>query len=576
MSINDSSTTHKLSDADNFMLGLQNNIINRNTKIVFNENVDYMSNSRSNSSKKVFKPNNNISTSGSQVFDRSDDKRSNSYHFGNNNMNVNYWMNKDRGHSGAVNTTYNNGLNIYDDEEEEEEDEDDGAFDEDEAIIKNAGSGYNSQFIDLNTVKFNQSSGVNMKLDQIEDARGNTISKPINSFSDEFDNILLGDAGANNYMDFILNENDPNKNMVYEAAESNQVKFNDNNMFKNKNEVVIKPEIDDESRIIEKTFKNPTIYDDDDDEAVRTDFMEQKSSIDSIKKKKKGKLSHNIIEQKYRDNINEKILKFKELVPSLQYCSEKEEFLSRIIVENSNLPSNVYEPSPLLLKKLDGLDPAKKLSKSIILGKTFEYIEHLETKVQIYENLIKNYEQALNTNSNNVITMNDEKTLNNPIPLNNQRAFISNQQFIPQKQMMAKSNSSGSENGKVFINSGRNDNGFYQRATPQHQMHSYSQQYIPIPPQEIRGPSLYYDNIPINPILSSATSHTMSNSNNLSTSSMNSLSHYDSLQSNMLNTMSQAHPSMNKINSPMNKNMMRHPSNSNQFGGFFDGNSSRQ
>ncbi|OBA25891.1 hypothetical protein HANVADRAFT_15072, partial [Hanseniaspora valbyensis NRRL Y-1626] len=110
------------------------------------------------------------------------------------------------------------------------------------------------------------------------------------------------------------------------------------------------------------------------------------------KKKKRVKVSHNVIEQKYRDNINEKIVKFKDLVPALQYCSQKDEFLADSTNEATNNAGETYQPDPLLLKKLDGLSPAKKMSKAIILGKTYEYIQHLEAKVERYEHQIKNYE----------------------------------------------------------------------------------------------------------------------------------------------------------------------------------------
>lgn len=71
--------------------------------------------------------------------------------------------------------------------------------------------------------------------------------------------------------------------------------------------------------------------------------------------KTRSPLLHNVVEQRYRNNINDKITQLRDLVPLLR-CVE-------------GLPEN-----------LEGLRPAKKLNKATVLTKAIEYIQHLERK----------------------------------------------------------------------------------------------------------------------------------------------------------------------------------------------------
>lgn len=589
--------TQQLSDADNFLIGLQKNLINRNSKLSMNDNVDFMSNSRSNSYKKVVKPLNNNTSSPSMNnlgFDRASEGRSNTYHFGNTQktpLNVNYWMNSDKSKLGDIKEDYNNGLHIYDDEDDDEDYDDN--FDEDEDNLNNTGFNYNNQYIDLNRVKYNNSdfSKGNMKLDEVEDTRGDTISKPLNTFAEGLDNMLLAtDNNSNNYMNYIMND-DTNQKELFGSNESKNnntfTRLSASDIFNIKDGISVKPEAMNENEMLNDTPLQPSPRADN----VKIEPNNQaKSSIEKIKKKKRVKVSHNVIEQKYRDNINEKILKFKDLVPALQYCSEKEDFFTNNNTDGAT-ENVIYQPDPFLLKRLDNLDPAKKLSKAIILGKTYEYIEHLEAKVERYEMLIKNYEQVFsnkvgnvsNSSSNNNANANNTKHMHTPISSFNQSTYSSAQQnSIPPKPIMAKSNSTSSGDGSISINSTRAPHIVYQN---QKDLPLQQQPQMPTVPRDIRGPSLYYDNIPINPIPSTATSQSMTNSNNLSVSSMNSLTHYDSFNQNHLNNISHGLDSAptNRIQSPLNNKMLRNPSSNNtnlssnnttnQFGNFFDMNS---
>lgn len=84
----------------------------------------------------------------------------------------------------------------------------------------------------------------------------------------------------------------------------------------------------------------------------------KKFSPSRISKPRKEKTSHNMIEKKYRTNINTKILELRDAVPSLRFSAT----------------------TSGKMEELDGLAPASKVNKASILTKAKEYIEHLEQK----------------------------------------------------------------------------------------------------------------------------------------------------------------------------------------------------
>ncbi|KAJ5034983.1 uncharacterized protein L3040_008250 [Drepanopeziza brunnea f. sp. 'multigermtubi'] len=74
------------------------------------------------------------------------------------------------------------------------------------------------------------------------------------------------------------------------------------------------------------------------------------------------KMAHNMIEKRYRTNLNEKIAALRDSVPSLRVMSKKDSRRED------------------LQEDLQGLTPAHKLNKATVLSKATEYITHLERR----------------------------------------------------------------------------------------------------------------------------------------------------------------------------------------------------
>lgn len=75
------------------------------------------------------------------------------------------------------------------------------------------------------------------------------------------------------------------------------------------------------------------------------------------------KTAHNMIEKRYRTNLNDKIAALRDSVPSLR-MTEKNDFNADITLQED----------------LGGLEAAQKLNKATILSKATEYIAHLEKR----------------------------------------------------------------------------------------------------------------------------------------------------------------------------------------------------
>ncbi|KAL3417142.1 helix-loop-helix DNA-binding domain-containing protein [Phlyctema vagabunda] len=105
--------------------------------------------------------------------------------------------------------------------------------------------------------------------------------------------------------------------------------------------------------------KNSTDDDeaDDDDEDRHRDHLREPLRKQPIKK-----TAHNMIEKRYRTNLNDKIAALRDSVPSL-----------RVMVKKNSRGEEIEED-------LQGLTPAHKLNKATVLSKATEYIAHLEKR----------------------------------------------------------------------------------------------------------------------------------------------------------------------------------------------------
>lgn len=103
--------------------------------------------------------------------------------------------------------------------------------------------------------------------------------------------------------------------------------------------------------------------------------LNSESKSNKVMKPKKEKTSHNMIEKRYRTNINDKILALRDCVPSLR-C--------------------VVSGGPRQGEDLEGLTPASKLNKATVLTKATEYIQHLQKRNNM---LLKQLAESRNMSS---------------------------------------------------------------------------------------------------------------------------------------------------------------------------------
>ncbi|KFY04795.1 hypothetical protein O988_00508 [Pseudogymnoascus sp. VKM F-3808] len=106
--------------------------------------------------------------------------------------------------------------------------------------------------------------------------------------------------------------------------------------------------------------KSPTPSDEEEDEAESPESPPPRPPL--------KKTAHNMIEKRYRTNLNDKIAALRQSVPSLRATEKSLSGKGKKLVD--------------MIEDLDGLVPPNKLNKATILHKATEYIGHLERRNQ--------------------------------------------------------------------------------------------------------------------------------------------------------------------------------------------------
>ena len=114
---------------------------------------------------------------------------------------------------------------------------------------------------------------------------------------------------------------------------------------------------DDDAPVAPRTKKRKTSFEE------GTEGNQQSATTSGGGRKQPKKTAHNMIEKRYRTNLNDKIAALRDSVPSL-----------RVMAGTARLGDDDEE------EDLEGLAPAHKLNKATVLAKATEYIRHLEKR----------------------------------------------------------------------------------------------------------------------------------------------------------------------------------------------------
>lgn len=165
---------------------------------------------------------------------------------------------------------------------------------------------------------------------------------------------------------------------------------------------------------------------------------------------RKVKSSHNLIEKKYRTNINSKIIELRNCVPALRILVAKNgNHRTNSINNEAEDNDDYYEGNGYSddEEKLDGLKPAKKLNKATILAKASEYIRHLEKKTEILKEQNLRLQSLLESSNFNVEQLLQQQGYRQPQQLP-QAQFYQSQSTSMQSSPFNRSNNSNSNSNR--------------------------------------------------------------------------------------------------------------------------------
>jgi hypothetical protein len=169
-----------------------------------------------------------------------------------------------------------------------------------------------------------------------------------------------------------------------ESASNSTVTFNTNDNYHQQPHLQTLNTVDEaeEDLIKKETPPSPSLGSENNNNINNGDDF-QSLTDQHLKPGRKVKSSHNLIEKKYRTNINSKIIELRNCVPALRILVAKNgNHRTRNVGNEAEETDDYYEGDGYSddEEKLDGLKPAKKLNKATILAKASEYIRHLEKK----------------------------------------------------------------------------------------------------------------------------------------------------------------------------------------------------
>lgn len=189
---------------------------------------------------------------------------------------------------------------------------------------------------------------------------------------------------------------------------------------------------------------------------------------------RKVKSSHNLIEKKYRTNINSKIIELRNCVPALRILVAKNgNHRTNSVNNEAEDDDDYYEGNGYSddEEKLDGLKPAKKLNKATILAKASEYIRHLEKKTELLKEQNMRLQNLLENSNLNVEQLLHQQNYRQPL----QQQPPQPQYFQSQSTSMQSSPFNRSNNSNSTSNRGSskllspNDINFQNQSLPDHQ-----------------------------------------------------------------------------------------------------------